>query len=58
MATAYTVFGSRQIHGVNPLDWVTEVITKRQGGAPQSQIDELLPYTWGRTNALTVSDPL
>ena len=48
LAVAYTVFNSCQRHGVNPLEWATDVIGKLQGGWPRSRLDELLPDVWTR----------
>lgn len=46
LATAYTVFGSCHMHGVNTLAWATDVIQKLQDGWPKARIDELLPDAW------------
>lgn len=46
IATAYTVFGSCHMHGVNPLAWATDVIRKLQDGWPTARLDELLPDRW------------
>lgn len=46
LATAYTVFGSCHMHGVNPWAWATDVIRKLQRGWPMSRLNELLPNTW------------
>ena len=36
------------MHGVNPLEWATDVIDKLQHGWPSSRLDELLPDAWAR----------
>jgi hypothetical protein len=43
LAVGYTIFGSCRMHGVNPLAWATDVISKLQAGWPRSRLDELLP---------------
>lgn len=48
LAVAYTVFGSCQMQGINPLAWATDVIAKLQDGFPLSRLDELLPHRWGK----------
>jgi transposase len=49
LAIAYTVFGSCNMNGINPLAWATDVIRKLQDGWPKNRLDELLPDRW--TNA-------
>ncbi|XYI00712.1 transposase domain-containing protein [Sorangium sp. So ce1128] len=49
LAHAYTVFGSCQLNGVDPLAWATDVIGKLQAGWPLSRLDELLPDAWGKS---------
>lgn len=49
LAVAYTVFGSCQLNGVDPLAWATDVIGKLQAGWPLSRLDELLPDKWRKT---------
>jgi len=53
LAVGYTVFGSCHMHGVNPLAWATDVITKLQDGWPRSRLDELLPDRWGQSVSTT-----
>jgi transposase len=48
LAVAYTVLGSCQLNGVDPLAWATDVIGKLQAGWPLSQLDELLPDAYAR----------
>lgn len=48
LADAYTVFGSCQIHGVDPLAWAADVIGKLQDGWPVARLDELLPDAWAK----------
>jgi transposase len=53
LAVGYTVFGSCHKHGVNPLAWATDVITKLQDGWPLSRLDELLPDRWVKPSSTT-----
>ena len=46
LAIAYTVFGSCDMHGINPLVWARDVIGKLQDGWPMARLDELLPDRW------------
>ncbi|XXU79609.1 IS66 family transposase [Sorangium sp. So ce1151] len=48
LAVDYTIFGSRRMHGVNPLAWATDVIGKLQAGWSHERLDELLPDAWAR----------
>lgn len=48
LATGYTIFGSCRMHGVNPLAWATDVISKLQAGWTRSRLDELLPDAWAK----------
>jgi len=36
------------MHGVNPLDWATDVISKLQAGWPRARLDELVPDIWAK----------
>jgi hypothetical protein len=38
------------MHGVNPLAWATDVISKLQAGWPRDRLDELLPDAWASTS--------
>lgn len=51
LAVGYTVFAACRMHGVNPLAWATDVITKLQAGWPRSELDGLLPHAWARAQA-------
>ena len=55
LAVGYTVFAACRMHDVNPLAWATDVIAKLQAGWPRSQLDELLPHIWARTQAAAAS---
>ena len=46
LAIAYTITGSCHMNGVNPLEYLTDVIEKLQAGWPQSKLDQLLPDVW------------
>lgn len=46
LAIAYTLFGACHMHGVDPLAWATDVLTKLQDGWPRARLDELLPDAW------------
>jgi transposase len=46
LAVGYTVFGTCEMVGVNPLEWAADVIEKLQGGWPKARLDELLPDAW------------
>jgi hypothetical protein len=57
LAVGYTVFGSCRMHGVNPLAWATDLISKPQAGWPRERLDELLPDAWARASvAATAAD--
>jgi transposase len=57
LAIAYTVFGSCNMNGVNPLAWATDVIGKLQDGWPQKRLDELLPDRWKGVAAAVQPEP-
>ena len=61
LAVGYTVFGSCRMHGVNSLEWATDVIGKLQSGWPRSQLDELVPDIWAKRRledaAATIAAP-
>jgi hypothetical protein len=57
LAIAYTVFGSCHKHGVNPLAWATDVISKLQDGWPKARLDELLPDAWTKSTAAVQAEP-
>lgn len=57
LAIAYTVFGSCQLNGVDPLAWATDVIAKLQAGWPKARLDELLPDRWAKTTTNGVDNP-
>ncbi len=46
IAVACTVLGTCHKNGVDPLAYLTDVITKLQAGWPVARLDELLPYNW------------
>jgi transposase len=48
LAVGYTIFGACRMHGVDPLAWATDVISKLQQGWPRSRLDELLPDAWAK----------
>lgn len=56
LAVGYTVFGSCEMHRVNPLEWARDVIEKLQAGWPKARLDELLPDAWARARRIEVSD--
>ncbi len=47
LAVLYTVLASAKMNGLNPLAYMTDVITKLQSGLPMARLDELLPHVWG-----------
>ena len=51
IATACTILGSAHLNDIDPLAYVTDVITKLQAGWPMARIDELLPDVWAKTVA-------
>lgn len=53
IAVAYTVLGSCHMQGINPLAYITDVITKVQNGWPNARRDELLPTAWKRAHSLS-----
>ncbi|MGK3985109.1 transposase domain-containing protein [Sorangium sp. So ce136] len=46
LVIGYTLFGACRMHGVNPLAWATDVISKLQTGWSRDRLDELLPDAW------------
>ena len=50
IAVAYTILGSCHMQRINPLAYITDVITKVQNGWPNARRDELLPDAWKRAN--------
>jgi transposase len=48
LAVGYTVFGTCEMLGVNPLEWATDVIEKLQAGWSKARLDELLPDAWAK----------
>ena len=46
LAVGYSLTGSCHANGVNPLEYLTDVIEKLQSGWPTSRLDELLPNVW------------
>jgi transposase len=56
LAVGYTVFGTCDMLGVNPLAWATDVITKLQVGWPKTRLDELLPDAWAEARTPPASD--
>jgi transposase len=46
LATGYTLTGSCHKNGVNPLEYLTDVLEKLQSGWPMNRLDELLPNVW------------
>ncbi len=45
IAGLYSLIATCKAHGKNPLEYLTDVLT-RIGSHPQSKIDELLPDRW------------
>ena len=45
LAVLYTLVANCELHNVNPLAYLTEVLIRVQD-TPQSRIDELLPWQW------------
>jgi hypothetical protein len=58
LAVGYTVFGSCRMHGVNPLEWATDVISKLQAGWPRSRLHELAPDIWAKRRREDASTPI
>ena len=44
-AMMYTLLGSASLNDVDPLAWLTDVLT-RIADLPQGKFHELLPWTW------------
>jgi transposase len=44
-AMMYTFFGTCKLHNVNPLHWLTDVLT-RMPGYPKDKLADLLPNVW------------
>jgi transposase len=56
LAIGYTVFGTCEMLGVNPLEWAKDVIEKLQAGWPQARLDELLPDAWAEARKKQAPD--
>lgn len=48
-AVFYSLLGSCETVGVNPLDWLTLVLTKLHSDMPEDQIRQLLPYYYKKS---------
>lgn len=46
LAVGYTLTGSCHKNGINPLEYLADVIEKLQSDWPMSRLDELLPNVW------------
>ena len=53
-AMMYTLLGTASLNDVDPLAWLTDVLT-RNADLPQGQLHELLPWTW---KALREAEPM
>jgi len=51
-AQLFSVLGSAKLHSVEPLAYLTDVIT-RLPATPQSQLDQFLPDIWAKNQATT-----
>jgi len=38
-----------KLNGVNPQSYLTDLLTQRVNGWPQTRIDELMPWHWNAT---------
>lgn len=45
-ANMYSLLETAKLNGVNPQDWLTDVLDRIGKGHPISRIDELLPWKW------------
>jgi transposase len=50
-ATAATLIETCKLNGVDPLAWMTEVLTKLVNRWPASKIDELMPWAYSKKQA-------
>ena len=41
----YTLIGTAKLNDIDPQAWLADVLA-RIAGAPQSRLDELLPWNW------------
>jgi transposase len=49
-ATLYTIIATCKLNGVEPMAYVTDVLTKIETGTfPHGRLDELLPHEWSKT---------
>ena len=46
-ATAATLIETCKLNGVDPLAWMTDVLTKLVNRWPASKIGDLMPWAWG-----------
>jgi transposase len=49
-AMMYSFFGTCKLHKINPMEWLTDVLT-RMPDYPKLKLDELLPQNWKPTPA-------
>lgn len=45
-AAIYSLLETAKLNGVNPQEWLADVLDRIGKGHPISRIDELLPWNW------------
>ncbi len=50
-ATIASLIETCKLNAVNPHAWLTDTLTKLVNGWPQSRIDELMPWAYGKAEA-------
>jgi transposase len=56
-AVAYTLIGTCALCGIDPLEYLRDVLTKLSGRWPHSRLAELLPPNWAATRAGAAAAP-
>lgn len=54
-AAIYTLIETAKLNGVNPQDWLTDVLDRIGKGHPINRIDEFLPWAWAAVQKASIS---
>ena len=46
LAGFYSIIMTCELHGINPHDFIADVLDRLAAGHPNSEIDELMPWNW------------
>jgi transposase len=50
-AVVASLLATAKLNGVEPFAYLRDVLERMSNGYPMSQLDELLPWNWGRLSA-------